>query len=48
LAFGSPEPHTVHPLLAYADLLIDREERATEAAREIHARYLQPLDRRLA
>jgi hypothetical protein len=48
LAFESPAPQTVHPLLAYVDLLIEGEERATEGAREIHARYLQALDRGLA
>jgi hypothetical protein len=42
LAFESPAIDTVHPLLAYADLLADGEERAREAAGEIYVRYLAP------
>lgn len=42
LAFESPALDTVHPLLAYADLLADGEERAKEAAGEIYERYLEP------
>jgi len=42
LAFESPVLDTVHPLLAYADLLADGEERARDAAREIYQRFLAP------
>jgi len=44
LAFEGPHRETVHPLLAYADLLAEREPRATEAAGEIYERYLRSLD----
>ena len=40
LAFDSPKSDTVHPLLAWADLLVEGDERATEAAGEIYNRYL--------
>lgn len=42
LAFRSPDPATVHPLLVYADLLAEAHERAREAAGEVHARFLAP------
>jgi hypothetical protein len=44
LSFVSPKPDTVHPLLAYADLLIEGEERATEAAGAIYDRYLEAFE----
>jgi hypothetical protein len=34
---------TVHPLLAYSEMLSDGSERAREAARALHDRYLAPL-----
>jgi hypothetical protein len=40
LAFESPNSQTVHPLLAYADLLSDPDERAHEGAAEVYARHL--------
>lgn len=43
LAFTGPEPERVHPLIAYADLLAENEERAREAARELYQRYLSKL-----
>jgi hypothetical protein len=39
LAFESPQPHTVHPLLAYVDLLASPDERAREGASEIYDRH---------
>lgn len=38
--FDSPHPRCVHPLLAYADLLAEGNDRAAEAAAALHARYL--------
>ena len=43
LAFRSPHPETVHPLLVYADLLAEGHDRAREAAAELSARFLTPL-----
>lgn len=43
VAFESPNDTTVHPLLVYADLLAERNDRATEAAGEIFDRYLSKL-----
>ncbi len=40
LAFQSPIETVVHPLLAYLDLLAEGNERAREAAGELHRRYL--------
>lgn len=39
-AFESPHPQCVHPLLAYADLLMEDHERARDAAQELYERYL--------
>ncbi len=39
-AFESPNPRTVHPLLAYSDLLGEGHDRAREAAAEIYDKYL--------
>lgn len=41
LAFEGPNAEVVHPLLVYADLLAEGNERAREAAAEIHRRYLE-------
>ena len=41
LAFESPVPETVHPLLAWVDLLREHEERATDAAADLFERYLK-------
>jgi hypothetical protein len=41
IAFESPEPRSVHPLLTYADLSADSDERAREAAGELYDRFLQ-------
>lgn len=43
VAFESPQPDTVHPLLAYADLLAENNDRATEAAAEVYDRYLASM-----
>ncbi|CAN5852126.1 hypothetical protein BH11MYX4_BH11MYX4_28570 [soil metagenome] len=43
-AFQSPRPDTIHPLLAYADLLVDEDQRSREAAAEIHERYLRAIE----
>lgn len=40
LAFLSPHKETVHPLLAYSDLLTEGDERAREAAGDLFDRYL--------
>lgn len=40
VAFESPHPQCIHPLLAYADLLGEHDERAREAASELYDRYL--------
>ena len=42
-AFESPRPDVIHPLLAYADLLVEEDQRSREAAAEIHERFLRPL-----
>ena len=44
VAFESPGARSVHPLLAYADLLSDGGDRAREAAAELHRRYLVELE----
>lgn len=43
-AFEGPAADAVHPLVAYADLLALGDERAREAAGEIHQRFLRALD----
>lgn len=45
-AFVSPVAGTVHPLLVYADLLASGDERAREAAHEVHTRFLAPTETR--
>lgn len=40
VAFSGPKPDVVHPLLVYADLLMEGHERAREAAAEIYDTYL--------
>ncbi|MDF2696920.1 MAG: hypothetical protein K0S65_5303 [Labilithrix sp.] len=45
LAFESPTAETVHPLLAYLDLLAEGGERASDAAGEIASRYLEEPER---
>jgi hypothetical protein len=39
----SPERETVHPLLAYSEMLSDGSERGREAAQTLHERHLAPL-----
>lgn len=39
-AFDSPRTRCVNPLIVYADLLAENDERAKEAAGEVYARYL--------
>jgi hypothetical protein len=39
-AFEGIEPHTVHPLLVFADLMVNTNPRAREAALEIRERYI--------
>jgi len=39
----SPQRETVHPLLVYSEMLSDGSERAREAARALHDRYLAPI-----
>lgn len=46
VAFEGPDPHCVHPLLVYADLLAENDERASEAATEVYERFLGEMDRR--
>lgn len=43
-AFEGPQTDTVNPLLVYADLLAEGEDRAREAAHEVRARYLGDLE----
>ncbi len=43
LALRGDLPQTVHPLLIYTDLLGEHEERAREAAQQIHDRFLRNL-----
>ena len=40
VAFESPDPRSVHPLLAYADLLAENHDRAREAAGVLYERFL--------
>jgi hypothetical protein len=44
LALESPDPRCVHPLLVYADLLAEGHDRAHEAAREVHDRFLTAME----
>jgi hypothetical protein len=44
LVFESPREDTVHPLLAYADLLLEGDQRSREAAAEIQERHLRALE----
>jgi hypothetical protein len=39
-AYEGIEPHTVHPLLVFADLMVNGDPRAREAALEIRERYI--------
>jgi hypothetical protein len=39
-AFEGVEPHTVHPLLVFADLMVNANPRAREAALELRERYI--------
>jgi hypothetical protein len=39
-AFEGIEPHTVHPLMVYADLMINADPRARETALEIREKYI--------
>jgi hypothetical protein len=43
LAFDGALPRTAHPLLIYAELLLADDDRAREAATEIHDRFLTHL-----
>ena len=40
-AFEGIEPHTVHPLLVFADLMVNANPRARETAFEIRERYIK-------
>lgn len=40
LAFRSPRPDTVHPILVYADLLGEANDRASEAASVLRQKLL--------
>jgi hypothetical protein len=40
LAFRGKEPHTVHPLLIYTELVLTGSDRAREAASELRERFL--------
>ncbi len=44
LFFKGARPDTVHPLLIYADLLVEGDERSREAAAQIYHRYLAELE----
>jgi hypothetical protein len=43
LGLEGPVPHVAHPLLVYTELLLEGDERALEAAREIRTRFLGHL-----
>lgn len=45
LALRSPQPKCVHPLLAYADLLAEGDDRAREAARELYGTFIAESER---
>lgn len=40
LALRSPQPRCVHPLVAYADLLAEGQDRARDAARELYEQFI--------
>ena len=40
LALRSPQPRCVHPLVAYADLLVEGHDRARDAARELYEQLI--------
>jgi len=40
LTLRSPQPRCVHPLVVYADLLAEADDRARDAARELYGRFL--------
>lgn len=42
IAFDGRTPDTVHPLLVYAEMVIEGDERALEAAAELREKYLTP------
>jgi hypothetical protein len=44
LGLEGPAPHVAHPLLVYTELLVEGDERAREAAEEIHSRYLAQIE----
>jgi hypothetical protein len=44
LGLAGPAPHVAHPLLVYTELLVEGDERAREAAEEIHSRYLAQIE----
>jgi hypothetical protein len=44
LAFEGAAPHTVHPLLVFAELRVARDQRARNAAEEVRKRYLEYLE----
>jgi hypothetical protein len=44
LAFESPDPRSVHPLLAYADLLAEGHDRARDAAGELYDKFLSAAE----
>jgi hypothetical protein len=43
LAFTGPAPHVAHPLLIYAELLLQGRDRERETAAEVRTRYLEGL-----
>jgi hypothetical protein len=43
LAFQGPDPESVHPVLVYADLLAETDERSRDAAGEVYRRHLATL-----
>jgi hypothetical protein len=45
LALRSPQPRCVHPLVAYADLLADGDDRARDAARELYEQFIAETKR---
>lgn len=45
LALRSPQPKCVHPLLVYADLLAEGDDRARDAARELYEQFMAETSR---
>jgi hypothetical protein len=43
LGLDGPAPHVAHPLLVYTELVVEGDERATEAAAEIRSQFLGPV-----